>query len=88
MPSNQAAWLSAAGHAPLDVKDAPYHSPGPTEIAVRTHAVAINPNDWHRQMHGNTVDHYPTISGSDVAGTVESVSEQVQSLKVGDRVIA
>jgi len=42
MPSNNAAWLPAAG-ARLEMKPAPYTPPRENEIVVKNRAVAI---DW------------------------------------------
>ena len=88
MPSNQAAWL-VTQHAPsLEVKEAPYPSPGPHEVIIANHAVAINPVDWKMQDHGILIDSYPTTFGCDVAGVVEDVGSNVTIFQQGDRVIA
>ncbi|KAI9744136.1 MAG: hypothetical protein M1818_002288 [Claussenomyces sp. TS43310] len=55
MPSNAAAWLPAAKVNPLEVKSAPYTSPGEDEIVVKTGAVAINPVDWGLQAKGDAL---------------------------------
>lgn len=39
---NKAAWLLAAKQRPLKVDDAPMPEPGPDDIIIRNHAVAIN----------------------------------------------
>lgn len=39
---NKAAWLVAAKERPLKVDDAPMPEPGPDDIIIRNHAVAIN----------------------------------------------
>jgi NADPH:quinone reductase-like Zn-dependent oxidoreductase len=44
--TNQAAWIESAGGRPVVVRSAPYHSPAPDEVMIRSHAVAINPVDW------------------------------------------
>jgi len=44
MPDNAAAWLTAK-HAKLEVKPAPYRSPGKNEIVVKNGAVAVSPVD-------------------------------------------
>jgi hypothetical protein len=43
MSKNQAAYLVAKSARPLEVKSAPYTSPGPNEIVVKNGAVAVNP---------------------------------------------
>lgn len=92
MPSNAAAWITAAKASPLEVKEAPYPSPGPEEVVVRTAAVAINPMDFKLQDHDHAVGgrrlRYPTILGCDVAGTVVATGGGARQRGVGDRVMA
>ncbi|MGO9063372.1 MAG: zinc-binding alcohol dehydrogenase family protein [Myxococcaceae bacterium] len=86
---NAAAWLPAIG-ADLEVKPAPYTSPRENEIAVRNHAVAINPVDWIIRQAGSLAFpwiKYPFVLGSDVAGEVVEVGSAVSRFKVGDRVL-
>ena len=90
MPSNTAAWLTAAKANPLEVKSAPYTSPHENEIVVRNGAVAINPVDWAIQDMGETLFSwikYPTVLGADVAGEVVEVGSAVSRFKTGDRVL-
>jgi len=42
VPDNAAAWLPAK-HAKIEVRPAPYRSPGKNEIVVKNGAVAVNP---------------------------------------------
>ncbi|GAB3605544.1 hypothetical protein GCM10027413_09530 [Conyzicola nivalis] len=88
-PTNTAAWLGPK-HARLAVGPAPYTRPGPDEIVVRNHAVAINPLDWILQEVGNIIYpwiRYPFVVGSDVAGQVVEVGAAVTRFAVGDRVL-
>jgi NADPH:quinone reductase-like Zn-dependent oxidoreductase len=90
MPSNTAAWLTAAKATPLEVKEAPYTSPGENEILIKNGAVAINPVDWALQARGNALFpwvQYPTTLGEDVAGQVVEVGNGVSRFKIGDRVL-
>ncbi|KAL2018158.1 hypothetical protein VTK56DRAFT_1234 [Thermocarpiscus australiensis] len=90
-PSNTAAWLTAKGAKPLEVKPAPYTGPGPGEVVIRNGAVAINPVDWMKQLMGDIMlGHikYPFVLGCDVAGEVVEVGPGVDRLRVGDRVLA
>lgn len=90
MPENEAAWL-VAKHALLEVKEAPYTEPGPGEILVRNHAIAVNPVDWGLQYVGTRIFpwlKYPLILGFDLAGEVVAVGSGVTDVKVGDRVLA
>ena len=89
MPTNRAAWVVTQGK-PLEVKEAPYTSPGPNEIVVKNAALAINPVDW---LLPNVVSMFtpqvklPFVFGDDCAGTVVEVGQGVTTLKPGDRVL-
>ncbi|KAL8949440.1 MAG: hypothetical protein Q9222_004446 [Ikaeria aurantiellina] len=87
MPPNSAAWLVAEKAKPLQVKTAPYTSPGEDEILVKNAAVAINPADQKIQSVAPMPFEYPIIPGADVAGEVVEVGKQVSKYKVGDRVL-
>jgi NADPH:quinone reductase-like Zn-dependent oxidoreductase len=90
MPDNRAAWL-VVKDKPLEVKSAPYPTPGPHEIVVRNRAVAINPVDWMLAKHGTMIFSwlkFPLILGSDIAGEVVQVGSEVKRFKAGDRVVA
>lgn len=89
MPLNRAAWIPVP-RARFEVGDAPYTSPGPLEVVIKVAAVAANPLDINIQdgkYKPATPVQYPTILGSDVAGSVEEVGQNVQGLYVGQRVI-
>ncbi|KAF9530686.1 chaperonin 10-like protein [Crepidotus variabilis] len=77
------ALITAEGNTAV-VSNVPIPEPAPNEIRVRVHAVALNPVD------ALYVAHPPgppgRVVGSDVAGTVEKVGEQISQWKVGDRV--
>ncbi|TVY89393.1 Zinc-binding alcohol dehydrogenase domain-containing protein [Lachnellula willkommii] len=87
MPSNTAAWLTAAKSNPLEVKTAAYTSPEDHEILVKNGAVAVNPVDWKIQDRASFPLNYPTVLGQDVAGTVVEVGSAVSRFKTGDRVL-
>lgn len=90
MPANSAAWLIAEKATPLEVKSAPYTSPGENEILIKNGAVAINPVDWAIQARGSALFpwvQYPIILGGDVAGEVVEVGSGVSRFKVGDHVL-
>lgn len=90
MFENHAAWLTGNKVRPLQVKPAPYTSPGEGQIVIRNYAIAINIIDWRLQELGTGMMYkwikYPCILGSDVAGEVVEVGPQVTRFKVGDRV--
>jgi NADPH:quinone reductase-like Zn-dependent oxidoreductase len=90
MSTNRAAWI-LADKQQFQVKEAPYPSPGPSEIIIRNRAVAINPIDWILQDQGTGFAFgwikYPFIFGHDVAGEVVEVGSKVTRFSVGDRVV-
>ncbi|MCJ1378638.1 hypothetical protein MMC17_001737 [Xylographa soralifera] len=90
IPSNTAAYQTAAKANPLKIGPAPYTSPGSNEIVIKNAAVAINPVDWMLQAQGDFLFswiEYPAIFGTDVAGEVVEVGQGVTLFKVGDRVL-
>lgn len=58
---------------------------GADEILVKIHAAGINPVDWKATLNG----YFPTplIPGSDIAGVIEAVGNEVKNYKVGDEII-
>ncbi|KAK4496688.1 hypothetical protein PRZ48_012670 [Zasmidium cellare] len=87
MPTNNAAILPTPKARPLKIQPSPIGTPTPTQILLKTSALAIQPIDALLQAHAFLPLSYPTILGVDVAGTVISVGDAVSRLKVGDRVI-
>lgn len=86
MVTNKAAYLDEKG-ATLRVGEAPMPTPGPGEVVIKNHAVAINPLDWHMQDAGVFVKEWPAILGCDSAGEIYELGEDVTDFKKGDRVI-
>lgn len=39
-------------------------SPGPGEVLIRNHAIAVNPVDWKRQSRGFAISSYPVVLGA------------------------
>lgn len=72
----------------LKVKDIDDPKPKPNEVVFNVKAAALNYNDiWG--MRGQPVPvPLPHVSGSDAAGDVIAVGEDVQNIKVGDRVVS
>ncbi len=90
MPTNTAAWLDAP-YSDLAVREAPYTLPGPGEILIRNHAIAVNPLDAMKQSMGDLMYRWlrsPSVLGEDVAGEVAEVGAGVIRFGVGDRVVA
>lgn len=63
----------------------PVPCPGPSEVLVKIKSTALNPVDWKIQTLGVFVSDYPAILGTDAAGVVEEVGDDVTSLTKGDK---
>ncbi|EXL39676.1 hypothetical protein FOCG_17731 [Fusarium oxysporum f. sp. radicis-lycopersici 26381] len=87
MSSNKAAWILTPKANPLVVKEAPYPSPGPGEIVIKSEVIALNPVEHHVQNYDVFQNKYPLVPGADVAGVVDEVGEGVHHLKKGQRVM-
>ena len=86
LPSQQKAFFLPTRGGAFAVQDKAVPTPGPGEVLVKTHAAALNPVDWKIQAYSVDFLQYPTVLGSDGAGTVEALGEGVGNLKIGDRV--
>lgn len=88
MPDNQALWLTSR-RGSFAVGPAPYTMPSADQVLVRNRAVAINPLDRLMPIIGDIVFpwlRYPAVLGTDVAGEVVEIGENVTRFRVGDRV--
>jgi len=72
----------------LKVKEIDEPKPKPNQVVFQVKAAALNYNDiWG--MRGTPIPvPLPHISGSDAAGEVIAVGEDVKHIKVGDRVVS
>ena len=72
----------------LKIKDIEEPKPKPDEVVFKVKAAALNYNDiWG--MRGQPVAvPLPHVSGSDAAGEVIAIGEDVSNFKVGDRVVS
>ncbi len=72
----------------LKIKDIPEPIPKPNEVVFKVKAAALNYDDiW--AMRGKPIEvPMPHISGTDAAGEVVKVGEDVRNIKVGDRVVS
>ena len=72
----------------LKIKDIPEPKPAPNEVVFQVKAAALNYDDiWG--MRGKPLKvPLPHISGTDAAGEVTAVGEDVKNIKVGDRVVS
>ena len=90
MPFNTAVWITGSRAYPFTVKEAPYVLPGPDEVLIQNAAIAVNPLDYKIQdldpLPRMPIS-YPNILGSDIAGTIVEIGENVKDLSVGQKVI-
>ncbi|MBV9804704.1 MAG: alcohol dehydrogenase catalytic domain-containing protein, partial [Solirubrobacterales bacterium] len=71
----------------LEVVDVARPSPGPGEALIRVKAAGINPGEASIRkglMHERWPATFPSGEGSDLAGVVEEVGADVDSLSVGE----
>ena len=92
-PENTALWLTSR-RGTFRVGPAPYPAPGPREVVVEAHAMALNPVDAMPAVTRALVYRWlrhPAVLGTDVAGVVVAVGPTERSgpdrLEVGDRVV-
>ena len=78
----------------LQLEDVAKPTPGANQILVKVKANSVNPADWHilrgkpffsRLTYGLLKPKYK-VPGSDFAGIVEAIGENVTDFRVGDRV--
>lgn len=84
--THQAAIIPQKG-GPLAVVQRETPTPGPNEILVEVHAVALNPVDCYQRDMGMFIEEYPAVVGSDVSGIVVKTGSSV-TLQPGTRVTA
>src|ERR1700689_1328446 len=74
----------------LDVVDVPRPVPGPGQLLVSVKAAGINPGESKIReglLHERWPATFPSGQGSDLAGVVEQVGDQVSGFAAGDEVI-
>lgn len=70
----------------LTVEDVDQPEPGPEEVRVAVEAAGVNPVDTYFREGSYEPPELPMIPGSDLAGVVDSVGEEVTEFAEGDRV--
>ncbi len=87
MVTSKALRLEGFGLDGLKVVEVEVAAPGPTEVQVELRAASLNYRDLMTVMGTyNPRMVLPRVIGSDAAGVVTAVGEQVTRFKVGDRV--
>lgn len=81
--------MTGAGK-PLEVTAVKEHHPGPGQVRISNHAIAIQPLDVKILIGGYgpaSQLNYPAVLGTSGSGVVEELGDQVTGHKVGDRVV-
>ncbi|KUJ20150.1 GroES-like protein [Mollisia scopiformis] len=84
---NLAAWIVEA-KGRIEVRPSEFFMPEKGEVLIRVQASGLQPADAKVAKLGIMNLKYPTILGSPVAGFVEAVGEDVDKVKVGERVVS
>ncbi|HXW02899.1 MAG TPA: alcohol dehydrogenase catalytic domain-containing protein, partial [Nitrosarchaeum sp.] len=72
----------------LKIKDIPEPTPKPNEVVFKVKCASLNYDDI-RGMRGKPLAvPLPHISGTDAAGEVIAIGEDVKNIKIGDRVVS
>lgn len=72
----------------MEIADVPTPTPGPGEVLVKVHAVALNHIDlWLRNGLPALRIELPHVSGGDVCGTIAALGPGARGVKEGDRVV-
>lgn len=84
------AAVSPSKGAPLKVIQRKTPSPGPNDLLIEVHSVALNPIDYYqRDFAMPPLKGFPAVLGSDIGGVVVSAGSSVSTpLKPGTRVTA
>lgn len=86
MAQTQQQYQAIRQGGPFELASVPIVKPKADEITVRLKAVALNPIDWKQLDMGIMVESWPAVFGSDCAGIVEAVGDEVKTFSVGDQV--
>jgi NADPH2:quinone reductase len=70
----------------LKYEDIPKPIPSPGQVVVRVEAIGVNPVDGYIRAGKYGPRTFPFTPGSDAAGVIEVLGENVASFKIGDRV--
>ncbi|KAF8860554.1 GroES-like protein [Acephala macrosclerotiorum] len=86
MSSQHLAAILPSKGSRFEIQQRTTPTPGPDELLLEVHSLAINPIDYYCRDFGFAVANYPAIVGSDIGGIVLSIGSSVKNFKSGDRV--
>ncbi|TCD61389.1 hypothetical protein EIP91_008526 [Steccherinum ochraceum] len=87
VPTTQKALFIESPKGAWAVRTHAVPAPGAGEVLVRVEAAALNPIDWKAHDFDFAISEYPAIIGSDSAGVVVALGNDVENVKVGDKVL-
>jgi NADPH2:quinone reductase len=70
------------------LEEVPDPHPGPGQVLIKVEAAGVNPVDTYVRDGKYGPKAFPYTPGTDVAGTVEGIGDDVTTARVGDRVYA
>ena len=85
-PTKQKALALTEKGGQFAVVDRDVPTPNRGELLIKNESIGLNPVDWKIQAYGILVENFPYISGSDGAGVIEAVGDEVTGLTQGDKV--
>ncbi|CZR65694.1 related to toxD protein [Phialocephala subalpina] len=86
MSSQHLAAILPSQGSRFEIQQRPTPTPGPNELLLEVHSVALNPIDYYSRDFGFGVSSYPAVVGSDIGGIVLQTGSSVKDFKAGDRV--
>ena len=86
--SQKALFLSSSPDSEWKVGTREIPKPVAGDVLVKVQAAALNPIDWkiRTDEYNFVIKKWPTVLGSDAAGTVEEMGDGVTKFKKGDKV--
>ncbi|KAK9461213.1 chaperonin 10-like protein [Lipomyces oligophaga] len=91
IPKEHQALVLTAPKGPLEVQTLSTRLPVGREVLVKVEVIAMNHVDYIQLETGFHVEHYPTVLGTDVAGTIVATGSEVsqpEQIQPGTRVLA
>lgn len=90
IPTTQKSLVLPAEGLPYTVAETAVPRPGPDDVLVKIEATGINPFEWKvaTPIFSWLIPGYPFITGTDGAGVVVEVGENVSKFTTGDRMYA
>ncbi|EIW57189.1 GroES-like protein [Trametes versicolor FP-101664 SS1] len=89
IPTTQKSLVLPAEGSPYTVAKAAVPRPGPDDVLVKIEATGINPFEWKvaTPIFSWLIPGYPFITGTDGAGVVVEIGENVSKFTTGDRIV-